>query len=452
MKHEYKRYVMGLLMVMFQYVIFRVYGFFSNMSVEMENISFLIYIFLFLKEDIYSFKTCLIWEELRRETKCYLEFMVIIGVISHYIYGIENIGIYMGLGTIVYFYSILLGITIRMIFHNYMKTNVVIVGVGDTAKRVSDIMSYNLYPMYNLLGFIDINKEENKKIESERILGNREELVKLADKEMIHEVLVAIPELSDLDINMFLENIYSKVKKIKMIPKINNSFTVSLETEDYENMLMLTNKNLNSSLKRAIVKRIEDVIFGVLGCLLLIPLSVVIYFKTDKKERAKGIFFTQDRIGKDGKKIKIYKYRSMVTGADAILKKLLSENEELKEEYRKNKKLKNDPRITKIGEFLRKTSLDEFPQFINVLRGEMSFVGPRPYLFDEIEDMGKSYEKIIERKPGITGMWQTHGRSDTDFEERLLLDEYYYRNWSLWLDIVIIIKTVLNVVKKKGAY
>ncbi len=178
----------------------------------------------------------------------------------------------------------------------------------------------------------------------------------------------------------------------------------------------------------------------------------MVWIKTDNEERKHGLFFTQDRIGKDGKSIKIYKYRSMVTGADKILEEMMAKDEKIREEYEKNKKLKDDPRITKVGEFLRRTSLDEFPQFINVLKGEMSFVGPRPYLPREKKDMGEYYGKIIKSKPGITGMWQTHGRSETDFEERLELDEYYYRNWSLWLDIVIIIKTIKNVIGGKGAY
>ncbi|MGL4628052.1 MAG: sugar transferase [Cetobacterium sp.] len=186
--------------------------------------------------------------------------------------------------------------------------------------------------------------------------------------------------------------------------------------------------------------------------MVLIPITILVWFKTEKEEREKGIFFTQNRIGANGETIKIYKYRSMVTGADEILKKILAEDPEKCEEYRKNKKLKDDPRITKIGEFLRRTSLDEFPQFLNVIKGQMSFVGPRPYLFREIEDMGKAYDKIINLKPGITGMWQAHGRSDTDFEERLVLDEYYYRNWTLWLDIIIVIKTIKNVVAKEGAH
>ncbi|MEG1518843.1 MAG: sugar transferase [Cetobacterium sp.] len=242
------------------------------------------------------------------------------------------------------------------------------------------------------------------------------------------------------------------MKKIKIIPDVNRIFTVNPVVQNYDTIMMIGSKNYVTSKKRQILKRVFDICVGLVGCFVLIPLTILVWFKTDEEERKHGIFFTQDRIGINGEKIKIYKFRSMVTGADEILRKMLEQDSNIREEYRKNKKLKDDPRITKIGKLLRKTSLDEFPQFINVIKGEMSFVGPRPYLFNEIEDMGKSYEKIINLKPGITGMWQAHGRSDTNFNERLILDEYYYRNWILWLDVIIIIKTIKNVVAKEGAY
>ncbi|MGL5056908.1 MAG: sugar transferase, partial [Fusobacteriaceae bacterium] len=208
----------------------------------------------------------------------------------------------------------------------------------------------------------------------------------------------------------------------------------------------------HSNRKSLAVKRALDVFIGIWGMILLIPLSIIVWLKTSKEDRQGGIFYSQMRIGVNGKPIKIYKYRSMVHGADKILEDLMASNPAIREEYKLNKKLKNDPRVTKIGEFLRHTSLDEFPQFLNIIKGEMSFVGPRPYLFSEKLDMGKYFDKIIRVKPGITGMWQTHGRSDTSFEARLEMDQYYYRNWSAWLDIIIIIETIKDVVLKKGAY
>ena len=147
----------------------------------------------------------------------------------------------------------------------------------------------------------------------------------------------------------------------------------------------------------------------------------------------------------------MYKYRSMIVGADKILERYLEENENAKKEYKEYKKLKNDPRVTKIGNFIRKTSLDEFPQFINVLKGDMSLVGPRPYLPREKEDMGEYYTYIIESKPGITGFWQVAGRSDVNFDERLKMDYDYNQNKSLKMDMKLLIKTVTNVAKKEGA-
>ena len=164
-----------------------------------------------------------------------------------------------------------------------------------------------------------------------------------------------------------------------------------------------------------------------------------------------SIFFTQDRIGKNGKYFKMYKFRSMEINADEKLDELLKNDDKLRKEYQIYKKLQYDPRITKTGEFLRKRSLDEFPQFINVLKGEMSLVGPRAYLPQEKEDMGEAYEYIIKCKPGITGLWQVSGRNKNTFKQRLMLDLEYYNNRGLLYDIKIIFKTFFSVFKKEGA-
>ena len=200
-----------------------------------------------------------------------------------------------------------------------------------------------------------------------------------------------------------------------------------------------------------ISKRAIDILGGLCGMILLIPLTIGIWIANKIVKDNGPIFYTQDRIGKNGKIFKMYKYRSMVVGADEKLKKYLEENEEARKEYKEYKKLKNDPRITKIGKFIRKTSLDEFPQFINVLKGEMSLVGPRPYLPREREDINGFFNYITSCKPGITGLWQISGRSDTTFTDRLTLDMNYYYNHTLKLDIKILYKTVENVVRREGA-
>lgn len=200
-----------------------------------------------------------------------------------------------------------------------------------------------------------------------------------------------------------------------------------------------------------IIKRFVDILGGICGLILLIPLTIGIYIANLIAGDKGPIFYTQERYGKNGKIFKMYKYRSMVVGADEKLKKLLEDDEEARKEYTEFKKLKNDPRITKVGEFIRKTSLDEFPQFINVLKGEMSLVGPRPYLPREKEDINGYFNYIMSVKPGITGFWQTNGRSNTTFVDRLDMDMKYYYKHSLKLDMKILKQTVSDVIKKEGA-
>ena len=200
-----------------------------------------------------------------------------------------------------------------------------------------------------------------------------------------------------------------------------------------------------------IFKRLIDILGGIIGTIVLIPLTIGIAIANLICKDNGPIFYSQYRMGKNGKLFKMYKYRSMVVGADEKLKKYLEENEEARKEYKKYKKLKHDPRVTKVGEFIRKTSLDEFPQFINVLKGDMSLVGPRPYLEREKEDMNGYYKYITTFKPGLTGLWQISGRSDVDFATRIDLDMQYYYNHSLKGDIKILFKTAMKLVKREGA-
>lgn len=200
-----------------------------------------------------------------------------------------------------------------------------------------------------------------------------------------------------------------------------------------------------------IMKRTLDIFASIIGIILLLPITLMIWIANILVKDNGPVFFKQERIGKDGKFFNLYKYRSMVVDADDKLSKYLAENEEAREEYKEYKKLKNDPRITKVGKFIRKTSIDEFPQFINVLKGQMTLVGPRPYLPREITDMGESFEEIIKVKPGLTGLWQVNGRSETTFEDRLRIDKEYVQKRGMKLDTKIFIWTIGKVFIKEGA-
>lgn len=199
------------------------------------------------------------------------------------------------------------------------------------------------------------------------------------------------------------------------------------------------------------IKRLFDIVIGLIGCTILLPIILIVKLVSLISGDHESIFFVQKRIGINGKEFKFYKFRSMVPNADEILFKLLHEDKAAAAEYKKYKKLKNDPRITKVGKLLRRTSLDELPQFINVLNGSMSLIGNRPYLPREKQDMGESFDEIVKTKPGITGYWQVSGKENSSFEKRLEMETYYSNNATVWLDIKIFFGTFKAVLFGHGA-
>lgn len=199
-----------------------------------------------------------------------------------------------------------------------------------------------------------------------------------------------------------------------------------------------------------LVKREFDIVLSLIGCVAILPLMLIIKICNVCVKDYSSIFYKQKRIGKNGKIIYIYKFRTMVPNADEVLKELLKKSK-YKKQWKENQKLDNDPRITKIGKLLRKSSLDEIPQFINVLKGDMSIIGPRPLVEGELDEHGGDHELYESVRPGITGWWACHGRSSTTYEERLDLEYYYIKRQGLKIDIKCIIKTVMVVLGCKGA-
>lgn len=451
-----KRQSIKGLMILLQFIFyFAVNKFFDVPDRIMYN-TFFIYLILNFTKNMYSFKTILIWDELKKQLQVHTEFLLLMLVNDIAFWGKEYILVHVIIGLTFTFFNIFIIKFIRKLCRKSLEKRLLIIGIGNTAKNLTKVIRENDFTMYNILGYISANNLkgicQDELIDKNKILGTYKDIEKIVKNYKVNEVIIAMPLADNDQMLEIINKLDGKVNKVKFIPQLNGVYTFNSEIENYDGIMIVSAKiHFVRGFGRA-VKRIMDILISLAGIFSLIPLTIFIWLKTDKNERKNGLFFTQNRIGKNEKNIKIYKYRSMVTNADKILEDMMAKDEKIREEYQKNKKLRNDPRVTKIGEFLRKTSLDEFPQFINVFKGEMSFVGPRPYLHREKLDMGDYYDKIIKSKPGITGMWQTHGRSDTDFKERLELDEYYYRNWSLWLDIIIIIKTLKDVIYKKGAY
>jgi len=214
--------------------------------------------------------------------------------------------------------------------------------------------------------------------------------------------------------------------------------------------LIIVENNLLNRFNRGI-KFTLDYLLALLILPLLILIMGLIAWKI-KREDGGAVFFKQSRFGENGEEFGCYKFRSMRENSDELLSSYLQEHPKEISNYDIYHKYENDPRITKIGNILRKTSLDELPQIFNVLKGEMSLIGPRPYMVNEKSNIGESIDIILAVKPGITGLWQVGGRSDVDFTSRVEMDVWYVRNWSIWTDMIILLKTVQVVLGRKGSY
>ena len=199
------------------------------------------------------------------------------------------------------------------------------------------------------------------------------------------------------------------------------------------------------------IKRIFDIICSIVGIIFLVPLTIIIKIVFICTGDFNSIFYRQKRLGKNGKIIKIFKFRTMVPNAEEILEKWLKENPEKRKEYLKDRKIENDPRITKVGNFLRMSSIDEIPQFINILIGDMSLIGPRPVVPDEVENYGKNKAKFLSMRPGLTGYWASNGRNNISYKERIKMELYYIDHCGILLDLQIIFDTIFAVIKKEGA-
>lgn len=198
-------------------------------------------------------------------------------------------------------------------------------------------------------------------------------------------------------------------------------------------------------------KRVFDILCSLVGILFLIPLLIVIKIAYICTGDFKSVLYSQERIGKNGKIFRLHKFRTMVYNADDILADWLKNNPKKRDEYYRDRKIDNDPRITKVGKLLRKTSLDEFPQFLNVLVGQMSMIGPRPVVLDEAENYGKNKEKFLSVRPGLTGYWASNGRSNVSYKERMKMELFYVDHCCIRLDIQIIWNTIITVIKREGA-
>lgn len=306
---------------------------------------------------------------------------------------------------------------------------------------------------YKVVGLIS-DKNPVKGLESYPLLGDFKDIEKIIKTTGINNVLIAIPYLEQVKMQNIIHRVQPLVKNICIIPNLTAipmGGGIDVETFFTEKiMLIRVRNNLERRLNR-IIKYLFDMILTIVGTICISPLLVIIAIWI-YKDSPGPVIFKHMRVGKDGKEFPCYKFRSMCVDAKEKLEELLKNDPKARAEWERDFKLKHDPRITKSGAFLRKTSLDELPQIFNVLKGEMSLVGPRPIIKAEMERYGNYINDYLMVRPGIAGMWQCSGRNDIDYTERVHMDSWYVRNWSVWLDIMILWRTFKAVFAKKGAY
>jgi Undecaprenyl-phosphate galactose phosphotransferase WbaP len=266
------------------------------------------------------------------------------------------------------------------------------------------------------------------------------------------QVVVALEAEQQSELNESVRRLYNFCPNMIIVPPTRGLplwGMESLHSFSHEVLLLRARNNLLRPSSR-LIKRLFDIVTSSVLLILLSPVFAVLFYKVHKTDG--DAFYGHRRVGVTGVPFPCYKFRTMVKNSAEVLAQLLRDNPVALEQWEREFKLKDDPRITPIGHFLRRTSLDELPQLWNVLRGDMSLVGPRPVVEAELEKYGDDVDYYLHVKPGMTGLWQVSGRNDVDYETRVALDAWYVRNWSLWNDLVILIKTVRVVLQKEGAY
>lgn len=325
-----------------------------------------------------------------------------------------------------------------------------IIGSGKNAQDAYKAINSEKNLGLNIVGFIS-NEENSDLIDGIPVIQSNIAWLETIDKRT--QFIVAVEaQQSDMRNRWLRAFMIHGYRYVSVIPTLRG---VPLDSTDmsfifsHEVMIFRVQQNLAKWSSR-IIKRTFD-IFGSL-CIIIILSPVLFYISHRVKKDGGTAIYGHERVGKGGKSFKCLKFRSMVVNSKEVLEELLANDLEAKAEWDATFKLKNDPRITKIGQFLRRTSLDELPQLFNVLKGEMSLVGPRPIITAELERYNEEVAYYLLSKPGMTGLWQVSGRSDVDYDTRVYLDAWYVKNWSMWNDIAILFKTIGVVLKKDGAY
>ena len=335
----------------------------------------------------------------------------------------------------------------------YFYEQILLIGAGKTSECLLRFWNDDIGYRYEVVGILD-DHPVSKILPSEyKILGGFNEAKKIARRIKIGTVIISAPGLSRDHLQDLIVSLQPYVKNISFVPDLIGTpmADVDLRILFSEKILMLNLRNNLSRWYNRFLKRAFDLFLTITGGILISPFLILLSIIVAIDNRGR-VIFAHRRVGRNGKEFFCYKFQTMIPNAQEVLEKYLAENPEARREWNESFKLTNDPRVTKLGDFLRRTSLDELPQLWNVICGDMSLVGPRPIVKEEIPRYKKNIREYYMVLPGITGMWQVSGRSDTTYDERVAMDTWYVRNWSVWIDLMYLLKTFDAVLNRRGAY
>ncbi|MFZ5596170.1 MAG: undecaprenyl-phosphate galactose phosphotransferase WbaP [Bacillota bacterium] len=335
---------------------------------------------------------------------------------------------------------------------------VLILGAGKTAELLIRGFRRESFMGYRPVGLLEDDPGKLRGIIAGTrrvpVLGGFDDVEAVMKETGVRDVIIAAPGMENRHLVKLTNRLQQISANVMLVPDLFGIPLTGIRVDHLfdEKAVILSMQNNLASPGNRILKRCFDIVVGTLILIPLIPILLLIAAAI-RLDSPGGAIFSGKRIGRDGKEFPCYKFRTMHLNNDKILKEYLQNNPEAREEWERFNKLRgHDPRVTRVGRFLRKFSLDELPQIINVINGEMSLVGPRPYLPRERKDMEAYADIILKTPPGITGLWQVSGRSEIDFNGRLHMESWYVRNWSLWQDITLLIRTIGVVVRSEGAY
>jgi Undecaprenyl-phosphate galactose phosphotransferase WbaP len=416
----------------------------------------IIWIAVFAYEKLYT-KRHAVWEETRILIKSSTISSVLIMVAVYIMKGsllISRVIISIAWLLSIFAFPAVRYLSKRLLFRfKLWKKRVLIIGSTEATSSVIEAIRRDRTMGYEIVGCLtDDPAKIGKSLSGVPILGHFEEVEDWKKKTGFEDIIVTFPNIPRDRLISLLKRWDDVSETIRYIPQTGDLISTGIEIENIGNILSLVvRKNLHKPWN-ILIKAVFD--FSIALALLIVLLPVDLLIAAAIRLDSRGpVFFRQERYGRRGRVIRIIKFRTMYPDADRRLEAFLERDPAAREEWSTFKKLKSgDPRVTRFGAFLRKYSLDELPQIINVLRGEMSLVGPRPYIQEELEEVKQVKSILFQVRPGITGLWQTSGRSNVPFAERLRLDEHYIRNWSLWTDLVLLLKTLRVTALGHGAF